>query len=69
MLRRCGFRGNDVIGLSIIYHFPPGFFSNFHDFRQRDPLYPLPFVIVMKALSIMIYAMMNGVSFKFFNRV
>lgn len=37
-----------------------GFFSNSCGLRQGDLLFPLLFVIVMEALSKMIYAIVNG---------
>lgn len=39
---------------------PKGFFHSYCDLRQGDPLYSLLFVIVMKTLSRMIYAFVNG---------
>jgi hypothetical protein len=44
-----------------------GFFSSSHDLREGDPLSPLVFIIIIKALSRMISAMVNGGLFSGFS--
>jgi len=51
----------------LFVHFAVLVNSNSHDLREGDPLSPLVFIIIIKALSRMISAMVNGGLFSGFS--